>query len=294
VPSPFIACLEWQRLPNAKMRRDLHSRRRHFFNKKVSLINFFSTQTQPEEMLVDKSAAATVHELGESLTAMEVQGQFFGSCSLTLVVFDRTRAGWIGARGMRQSAGRARRLLLRGDLQPAQRVARRRPRQLGAQPATSGPPQHQCGGLEPGVHAAHRVANELTPRRPRMFRGLRDRPPDAVFLESASRGRRSRPHSGGDRGGEVGHAAANDDEARLGQELIAGAHDFHASALSVLGTASEIPRAPASASISPGPSRDVLHDGPRPAHGSIDRRGRTRASCGATSGGRHSHLPPCR
>jgi type IV secretion system protein VirB4 len=91
LPSPFIACLEWQRLSNACMRRDLHRRRRHFFNKKVSLMNYLSSQTTPEEMLVDDSATATVHELGLSLTEMEVHGHFFGACSLTLVAVDRDR-----------------------------------------------------------------------------------------------------------------------------------------------------------------------------------------------------------
>jgi type IV secretion system protein TrbE len=89
VPSAFVACLEWQRLPNAAMRRDLHARRRHFFNQKVSLVNYLSAQTKPEEMLVDDSATATVHELGQSLTAMDVQGHFFGQCSLTVVLYDR-------------------------------------------------------------------------------------------------------------------------------------------------------------------------------------------------------------
>jgi type IV secretion system protein VirB4 len=89
VPSPFIACMEWQRLSNAQMRRDLHARRRHFFNKKVSLVNYLSSQTKPEEMLVDDSATATVHELGQSLTEMEVHQHFFGACSLTLVAVDR-------------------------------------------------------------------------------------------------------------------------------------------------------------------------------------------------------------
>jgi type IV secretion system protein VirB4 len=89
VPSPFIACLEWQRLPNAAMRRDLQARRRHFFNKKVSMVNYLSSQTKPEEMLVDDSATATVNELGQGLTAMEVHGHFFGSCSLTIVAYDR-------------------------------------------------------------------------------------------------------------------------------------------------------------------------------------------------------------
>ena len=89
VPSTFIACLEWQRRPNPAMRRDLHARRRHFFNKRVSMVNYLSPQTRPEEMLVDDSASATVGELGQSLTEMEVRGHFFGTCSLTLVVYDR-------------------------------------------------------------------------------------------------------------------------------------------------------------------------------------------------------------
>lgn len=91
VPSTFVACLEWQRISNAAMRRDVRTRQRHFFNKRVSLINYISPQTRPEEMLVDDSASATVTELGQSLTEMEVRGHFFGRCSLSLVVYDRDR-----------------------------------------------------------------------------------------------------------------------------------------------------------------------------------------------------------
>ena len=89
IPSTFIACLEWQRVPNATIRRELHARRRHFFNKRVSLMNYVSSETRPEDMLVDDSAAATVHELGQSLTELEVHGRFFGACSLSLVAYDR-------------------------------------------------------------------------------------------------------------------------------------------------------------------------------------------------------------
>ena len=89
IPSTFIACFEWQRLSNAQMRRDLHARRRHFFNQKVSLVNYLSPQTKTEDMLVDDSAAATVQELGQSLTALEVDGHIFGACSLTVVAYDR-------------------------------------------------------------------------------------------------------------------------------------------------------------------------------------------------------------
>src|SRR5262245_31066228 len=68
------------------MRRDLKTRRRHFFNKRVSLVNYVAPDARPEEMLVDDSANATVQQLGDALTELEVNGHFFGMCSLTLVL----------------------------------------------------------------------------------------------------------------------------------------------------------------------------------------------------------------
>ena len=89
IPGEFVACLEWQRVPNDRMRRDLQTRRRHFFNKRVSLVNYVSAESRPEDMLVDDSASATVHQLGEALTEIEVNGHFFGLCSITLVLHSR-------------------------------------------------------------------------------------------------------------------------------------------------------------------------------------------------------------
>jgi type IV secretion system protein VirB4 len=89
VSGEFIACLEWRRIPNDRMRRDIQSRRRHFFNKRVSLINYVAPDTRPEEMLVDESAGATVRQLGDALTELDVNGHFFGEFSFTLVLFDR-------------------------------------------------------------------------------------------------------------------------------------------------------------------------------------------------------------
>ena len=86
VPGEFVACLEWQRLPNDQMRRTLQMRRRHFFNKRVSMVNYVSPDAKPEEMLVDDSANATVRQLGDALTELEVNGHFFGNASLTLVL----------------------------------------------------------------------------------------------------------------------------------------------------------------------------------------------------------------
>jgi type IV secretion/conjugal transfer VirB4 family ATPase len=86
IPGEFIACLEWQRIPNDRIRRDLQRRRRHFFNRRVSLVNYVSPETRPDEMLVDDSASTTVRQLGDALTELEVNGHFFGTCSLTLVL----------------------------------------------------------------------------------------------------------------------------------------------------------------------------------------------------------------
>ncbi|MGE3508091.1 MAG: VirB4 family type IV secretion system protein [Vicinamibacterales bacterium] len=86
IPGEFVACLEWQRIPSDCMRRDVQSRRRHFFNKRVSIVNYVSPETRPEEMLVDDSASATVKQLGDALTELEVNGHFFGQCSLALVL----------------------------------------------------------------------------------------------------------------------------------------------------------------------------------------------------------------
>ena len=78
LPGEFVACLEWQRIPGDRMRRDLQQRRRHFFNKRVSLVNYVSSETRPEDMLVDDSAGAMVRQLGDALTELEVHGHFFG------------------------------------------------------------------------------------------------------------------------------------------------------------------------------------------------------------------------
>ena len=97
VPGASIACLEWQRLAADRVRRDIQSRRRHFFNKRVSLINYVSSETRPEEMLVDDSASAVVRQLGDALTETEVHGHFFGMASLTLVIVGTDRRALDGA-----------------------------------------------------------------------------------------------------------------------------------------------------------------------------------------------------
>jgi type IV secretion/conjugal transfer VirB4 family ATPase len=86
VPGEFIACLEWQRTASDRMRRDIQARRRHFFNKRVSFVNYVAPDTRPEDMLVDDSANMVVRQLGDAMTEIEANGHFFGSCSLTLAL----------------------------------------------------------------------------------------------------------------------------------------------------------------------------------------------------------------
>lgn len=93
VPGEFIACLEWQRIPSDRMRRDLQTRRRHFFNKRVSMVNYVTPDARPDDMLVDDSANATVRQIGDALTELEVNGHFFGRCSLTLVLHGANERG---------------------------------------------------------------------------------------------------------------------------------------------------------------------------------------------------------
>jgi type IV secretion system protein VirB4 len=88
VDGEFNACLEYRLLPAATVRKDIQTRRRHFFNKQVSMVNYLSSETPPQQMLVDTSAVATVAQLGDALDQLENQRQQFGECSLTLVLYD--------------------------------------------------------------------------------------------------------------------------------------------------------------------------------------------------------------
>ena len=154
LPGQFIACLEWQRTAADHVRRDIQSRRRHFFNKRVSLINYVSSETRPEEMLVDDSASATVRQLGDALTEMEVNGHFFGLASLTLVLAGTDARALQGSRGRsHEGAGRPRRQRLRGELQPPERLARGHSRQRRVQPPPARASRDEPRRPELPVHA---------------------------------------------------------------------------------------------------------------------------------------------
>jgi type IV secretion system protein VirB4 len=92
LPHSFIACAEWQRLPADRVRREIRAKRRHHFNRRISLINYISPDTKPEHMLVDESATTIVSELGQCLSCIDVEGRAFGASSLSLVVYDTDAA----------------------------------------------------------------------------------------------------------------------------------------------------------------------------------------------------------
>lgn len=88
LPCEMVACLEWQRIPSDRMRRELRVRQRHFYQQRVSVVNYVSLETKGDDVLVDESAGATVRQIGEAMTEVEVHRHFFGACSLTLLLYD--------------------------------------------------------------------------------------------------------------------------------------------------------------------------------------------------------------
>ena len=89
VEANYFICSEWQKQDPAKSRSFIHSRRRHFHNTKQSLASYVTSSDQPrraEDVLVDESKEAQIHDLGEALKEIEIKGNYFGSYSLTVVV----------------------------------------------------------------------------------------------------------------------------------------------------------------------------------------------------------------
>jgi type IV secretion/conjugal transfer VirB4 family ATPase len=93
IPSNLLLVSEWQREGQAAVRREIHAKRRHFHNAKVSLTHYMTeTSPAPGEWLVDDSAAALVRDLGACLTELTLQGRYFGQYTMTVVLYDRDPA----------------------------------------------------------------------------------------------------------------------------------------------------------------------------------------------------------
>lgn len=95
VPANYFLCSEWVKQEPARSRGLVHSRRRHFHNTKRSLASYVSASDQPQggdDVLVDESKEAQIHDLGEALKELEIKGNYFGNYSLTVVIYDEELA----------------------------------------------------------------------------------------------------------------------------------------------------------------------------------------------------------
>ncbi|MGB2667421.1 MAG: DUF87 domain-containing protein [Candidatus Acidiferrum sp.] len=91
VQANYFICSEWVKQDPAKSRSYIHSRRRHFHNTKRSLSSYVTASDQPQrgdDVLVDESKEAQIHDLGEALKELEIKGNYFGNYSLTVVIYD--------------------------------------------------------------------------------------------------------------------------------------------------------------------------------------------------------------
>jgi type IV secretion system protein VirB4 len=95
VEANYFICTEWLKQEPAKSRKLIHSRRRHFHNTKRTLASHFTSSDQPQrgdDVLVDESKEAQIHDLGEALKELEIKGNYFGNYSLTVVIYDEELA----------------------------------------------------------------------------------------------------------------------------------------------------------------------------------------------------------
>src|SRR5207247_3964673 len=93
IPSNLVLVSEWQREGQGAVRREIHAKRRHFHNAKVSLTSYVGDPTTIHgDLLVDDSATAVVRDLGAALTELTLQGRYFGQYTLTVVLYDRDPA----------------------------------------------------------------------------------------------------------------------------------------------------------------------------------------------------------
>ncbi|MGH9162291.1 MAG: VirB4 family type IV secretion system protein, partial [Vicinamibacteraceae bacterium] len=91
--SDLILCSEWRPERGDHTRRALRAKQVHFHNTKVSLASYLTREQPAEhEILLDDSATATVHALGEAMTRLEVDTQRFGHFALSVIVHDTDRS----------------------------------------------------------------------------------------------------------------------------------------------------------------------------------------------------------
>jgi len=88
IEANYFVVSEWKREDPGKTRRAIQSKRRHFHNTKRSFFSQMSLSDAPQDILLDDSKQSQVRELGESLTEIELGGNYFGEFAVTVVLYD--------------------------------------------------------------------------------------------------------------------------------------------------------------------------------------------------------------
>jgi type IV secretion system protein TrbE len=93
VPANFHVVTEWHPVDNARARKEINKRRRHYHNSKTSFLSNLQDRQNsgPQDELVDDSKEAAIQELGQALTALGMEGKSFGEFSLSVVIYDKDR-----------------------------------------------------------------------------------------------------------------------------------------------------------------------------------------------------------
>jgi type IV secretion/conjugal transfer VirB4 family ATPase len=89
VEANYYVVTEWKKEDSGKMRRMIQAKRRHFHNTKRSFRSQVTLNDAPtQDVLLDDSKESQVKELGESIKEIELNGNYFGKFSLTVVIYD--------------------------------------------------------------------------------------------------------------------------------------------------------------------------------------------------------------
>ncbi len=89
VEANYYVVTEWKKEDSGKMRRVIQTKRRHFHNTKRSFVSQVNmNDAAPQDVLLDDSKESQVRELGEGIKEIELQGNYFGQFSLTVVIYD--------------------------------------------------------------------------------------------------------------------------------------------------------------------------------------------------------------
>lgn len=90
IPANYHVVSEWHPIDNLKAKSKIERHRRHFHNTKTSLMSQATSGGDAyADVLVDDSKAAMVQSLAELKKEIELQGNYLGEFSMTVVLYDK-------------------------------------------------------------------------------------------------------------------------------------------------------------------------------------------------------------